>query len=62
MKRLFVDTGAWYALVDKKDPDHSAAAAFFRNNKISLLNIWILKIRACFGFRVSDFGFRNQTR
>lgn len=37
MKRLFVDTGAWYALVDKKDPDHKEAAAFIRNNKIPLL-------------------------
>jgi uncharacterized protein len=37
MKRIFVDTGAWYALVDKKDPDHSAAAAFLRNNRIPLL-------------------------
>ena len=37
MKRILVDTGAWYALVDKKDPDHSAAAAFLRNNRIPLL-------------------------
>ena len=37
MKRIFVDTGAWYALVDKKDPDHSAAASFLKNNKIPLL-------------------------
>ncbi len=22
MKRVFVDTGAWYALIDRKDPDH----------------------------------------
>ena len=27
MKRVFVDTGAWYALIDAKDPDHSAVAA-----------------------------------
>ena len=26
MKRIFVDTGAWYALVDAKDPDHSEVA------------------------------------
>lgn len=37
MKRIFVDTGAWYALVDKKDPDHSAAASFLKNNRIPLL-------------------------
>ncbi len=23
MKRIFVDTGAWYALIDREDPDHS---------------------------------------
>jgi predicted nucleic acid-binding protein len=37
MKRLFVDTGAWYALVDKNNPDHKEAATFIRNNKTSLL-------------------------
>lgn len=37
MKRLFVDTGAWYALVDKNDPDHKEAASFIRNNQIPLL-------------------------
>ncbi|MCU0580785.1 MAG: PIN domain-containing protein [Desulfobacterota bacterium] len=37
MKRLFVDTGAWYALVDKKDPDHARAVSFFRNNQTPLL-------------------------
>ena len=29
--------GAWYALVDKNDPDHKEAASFIRNNKIPLL-------------------------
>jgi uncharacterized protein len=37
MKRIFVDTGAWYALVDKNDPDHPEAASFLKNNKIPLL-------------------------
>ena len=37
MKRLFVDTGAWYALVDKKDPDHKDAAAFIKANSIPLI-------------------------
>ena len=27
MKRVFVDTGAWYALVDARDPDHPAVAS-----------------------------------
>ena len=22
MRRIFVDTGAWYALIDRKDPEH----------------------------------------
>ncbi|MDI6727894.1 MAG: PIN domain-containing protein [Thermodesulfovibrionales bacterium] len=37
MKRLFVDTGAWYALIDRNDPDHKEAASFMENNKIPLL-------------------------
>lgn len=30
MKRVFVDIGAWYALVDADDPDHARVAACFR--------------------------------
>lgn len=30
MKRAFVDTGAWYALLDKNDPDHVRVAETFR--------------------------------
>jgi len=26
LKRVFVDTSAWYALADRKDPDHASAA------------------------------------
>lgn len=37
MKSIFVDTSAWYALVDRKDPDHSAAADFIRANTFPLL-------------------------
>ena len=37
MKRLFVDTGAWYALVDRNDPDHKEAGDFLRRNNIPLL-------------------------
>lgn len=37
MKRIFVDTGVWYALVDEKDPDHSSAREFYANNQMPLL-------------------------
>ncbi len=31
MRKVFVDTGAWYALKNKKDPDHTTAVDFFRS-------------------------------
>ncbi len=31
MRKVFVDTGAWYALKNKNDPNHSAAVVFFRS-------------------------------
>jgi hypothetical protein len=37
MKRLFVDTGAWYALTDKRDPDHRNAVQFLRKNTYPLV-------------------------
>lgn len=71
MKHLFVDTGAWYALVDKKDPDHPAAVSFFRENALPLLTtnfifdetITLLRrrlgwtIAAAFGRRLKDSKF-----
>ena len=30
MNRAFVDTGAWYALLDKRDPDHAPVTEAFR--------------------------------
>jgi hypothetical protein len=30
LNRAFVDTGAWYALLDKNDPDHVRVAETFR--------------------------------
>ena len=30
MKRVFVDTGAWYALIDAKDPDHARVVPCFQ--------------------------------
>ncbi len=65
MKRLFVDTGAWYALVDKSDPDHKEAEHFMTNNKIPLLTTnfvfdeTITLIRSRLGWSVGkDFGER----
>ena len=62
MKRLFVDTGAWYAVVDKKDPDHKEAEHFLTNNKIPLLTTnfifdeTITLIRSRLGWRIAkDF-------
>jgi predicted nucleic acid-binding protein len=37
MKNIFVDTSAWYALVDADDSDHKAAAAFHTGNTIPLV-------------------------
>jgi predicted nucleic acid-binding protein len=31
MKPVFVDTGAWYALLDAKDPDHARVVPCFRD-------------------------------
>ena len=65
MKRLFVDTGAWYALVDKNDPDHKEAVSFIRNNKIPLLTTnfvfdeTITLLRSRLGWSVAkEFGQR----
>ena len=37
MKSIFVDTSAWYALVDADDSDHEAAVAFHTGNSIPLV-------------------------
>ncbi|BCB96064.1 DNA-binding protein [Dissulfurispira thermophila] len=65
MKRLFVDTGAWYALVDKNDPDHKEALSFIKNNKIPLLTTnfifdeTITLLRSRLGWSVAkEFGQR----
>jgi len=67
VKRLFVDTGAWYAVVDKKDPDHKEAEHFLTmtSNKIPLLTTnfifdeTITLIRSRLGWSIAkDFGQR----
>ncbi|GAM11495.1 ribonuclease VapC20 [Geobacter sp. OR-1] len=37
MNGIFVDTGAWYALVDSDYADHKAAAAFLAANSVPLI-------------------------
>jgi len=37
VNRIFVDTGAWYAFVDKKDPEHLNAIRFYNSNTVPLL-------------------------
>lgn len=37
MNGIFVDTGAWYALVDTDDANHGAAAAFLAANTMPLI-------------------------
>lgn len=37
MKGIFVDTAAWYSLVDSDDADHAAAAAFLAANPLPLV-------------------------
>ena len=65
MKRLFVDTGAWYAVVDKKDPDHAQAQHFLKNNANPMVTSnfvfdeTITLIRSRLGWSVAkDFGER----
>ncbi len=32
MNSIFIDTGAWYAFIDKNDPDHIPAKKFYKDN------------------------------
>lgn len=63
MKRIFVDTGAWYAVVDKKDPDHKQAETFLKTNETPLLTTnfifdeTVTLLRSRLGFDVAkNFG------
>ena len=37
MKGIFVDTGGWYAVSDRKDCDHEAARQFLETNHLPLI-------------------------
>src|SRR3990170_3404886 len=55
MKRIFIDTGAWYAVVDKKDPDHKQAETFLKNNFIFDETVTLLRSRLGWS-TAKDFG------
>ena len=68
MNRIFVDTGAWYALVDNRDPAHERASAFFVHNTIPLITSnyvfdeTVTLIRKKLGWQTAfDFGERLHT-
>jgi predicted nucleic acid-binding protein len=65
VKKVFVDTGGWYALVDKKDPDHERASFFVKSNRTPFLTTnfvfdeVITLIRRRLGWSIArDFGER----
>lgn len=37
MRRIFVDTGGWFAILDAKDPDHARAAEWLDSNNLPLV-------------------------
>jgi predicted nucleic acid-binding protein len=73
VRRIFVDTGAWYALVDSKDPKHHAASEFLAANPIPLVTTNFVfdetatllrvrlgwKVAAEFGKRLKDSAFAS---
>lgn len=63
MNSLFVDTGAWYALVDSRDPAHDKAKLYFSENRMSMITTnfvfdeTITLIRKKLGWQTAyDFG------
>jgi predicted nucleic acid-binding protein len=50
MERLFVDTGAWFAFVNRADPDHEAVASFldaFRGRLITSSYVFDETVTLC---------------
>ena len=68
MNRIFVDTGAWYALVDNRDPAHVRASSFFAHNTMPLITSnfvfdeTVTLIRKRLGWQNAyDFGVRLRS-
>ena len=68
MNHIFVDTGAWYALVDNRDPAHEKASAFFVHNTIPLITSnhvfdeTVTLLRKKLGWQIAfDFGQRLRS-
>jgi predicted nucleic acid-binding protein len=68
MTRVFVDTSAWYALIDRADPDHQAVSACLKSYKKHLVTsnfifdetLTLLRYR--FGWQVAQaFGAEMRT-
>lgn len=53
MKRLFVDTGAWYALADRNDPDHQRVAEFLKTQ-----TLWLVTTNFVFDESVTLIRYR----
>ena len=37
MNRIFIDTSAWYAFIDKNDPDHKESEKLYKSNTKPLI-------------------------
>ena len=37
MNRIFIDTSAWYAFIDKNDPDHKGEEKLYKSNTKPLI-------------------------
>ena len=63
MKQVLVDSGGWYAVADKRDPDHGRAVSFLKSNSLPLITTnfifdeAITLMRSRMGWQVAvDFG------
>lgn len=63
MKQVFVDSGGWYAVADRRDPDHAVAVSFLKGNPLPLVTSnfvfdeSVTLIRSRMGWEVAaDFG------